>query len=164
MTTGLYLGKFAPFHKGHEQILNRALQDCDKVAVVVTNDLWFDIQHPALDKVTRAYWLKNAYPEVDVRIGFNPPADDYTDVGNINYGRWVAGIFEYSIDLLYGGEEWVRDVAAGMGADYRHLDRDGKGISATKIRDNPAEYAWYMRPEIRDYMLIHYGTTKGLHI
>lgn len=162
--TGLYIGKFAPFHKGHEQLLNTALKECSKVAVVVTNDIPFDHEHPALDKVLRAYWIKNAYPEVDVRIGYNPPADDYSVAGNVNYGKWLKGIFEYRIGYFYGGEDWTFDVARGLGAQHRWVNRDGKGISATKIRANPIEYAWYMRPEIRDYMLIHYGTTKGLHI
>lgn len=132
--------------------------------MLVTNDLEFDREHPALDKVLRAYWIKNAYPEIDVRIGYNPPADDYSEQGNINYGRWVAGIFEYQISTFYGGEAWTEPVALGMGALPAWVDRDGKGISATKIRNNPHEYAWYMRPEIRDYMLIHYGGTKGLVI
>lgn len=164
MTTGLYIGKLAPIHRGHQRLIDTALDECDDVTVFIYNNRAFDIDHPDLDKVTRAYWVKQQYPQIDVRIGFNPPADDYTREGDVRHGEYIAKHYEYPIDFVYGGEDWVVPIAEVLGARPRLLPRDKHGISATKIRENPYEYAWYMAPEVRDYMLLHYGHEQGLRI
>lgn len=171
-TNALYIGKLAPMHRGHEEILRRALYENDRLCVFIYNSVEFDEANPQLDKVIRGYWVKNAYPDADVRVGYNPPADDYTPlpdggyVGDKQHADYVFRHMPYHIDRVYGGEPWVMTIAQHIGAEGVLLDRDGKGISATKIRQNPRKYAWYMRPEIRDWMILHYGygSDEGLVI
>lgn len=164
MVNGLYIGKLAPIHKGHVRIIDQALDECKNLTIFIYNSLEFDEAHPALDKILRAYWVKRMYPEADVRVGYNPPPDDYTREGDLLHAEYIKRHMPYEIHAVYGGENWVHNIADGLEATARHLPRDGKGISASKIRENPMEYAWYMSPEVRDYMLVHYGNDQGLRI
>lgn len=164
MTNGLYIGKLAPIHKGHQKIIDAALQEVDHLTIFIYNSKEFDDAHPHLDKILRAFWVKRMYPECDVRIGYNPPPDDYTPEGDIAHAEYVARHMDRDIHYLFGGEGWIQTMAPAMGARPRQIPRDNKGISATAIRQDPIKYAWYMTPEVRDYMLIHYGREQGLTI
>ena len=45
--TGLVLGRFQTFHKGHEYIINKALEICDKVLVFIgSSDKSGTIENP----------------------------------------------------------------------------------------------------------------------
>ena len=42
MTTGLALGRFAPLHKGHQMMIELAIQEMEHVIVLIfqTDDIW----------------------------------------------------------------------------------------------------------------------------
>lgn len=164
MTTGLYIGKLAPMHLGHELIIRRMIGECDRAVVLIYNSDEFQAENPRLTKVLRGYWLEKAYPELDVVLGFNPPPDTAGLDGDIVHAKYVQSLMPCPINRVYGAEAWVDVFADVMGAMSCRVERDGQGISATKVRQNPAKYAWYMRPEIRDWMLTNYGTTEDMVI
>ncbi len=62
MRTGLALGKFAPLHKGHQYLIERALEQVDRLIVLIYRcpDL---IQVPLS---RRAEWIRELYPGVEV--------------------------------------------------------------------------------------------------
>jgi len=60
--TGLVIGKFAPLHKGHQFLIGRALEKCDRLIVLV-----YDV--PEMTRVpveVRMGWIRRLYPEIDV--------------------------------------------------------------------------------------------------
>lgn len=57
VSRGLVLGKFAPFHRGHEYMVNSALQDCDEV-VIVLYDSAYATEVPLN---VRADWVRDIY-------------------------------------------------------------------------------------------------------
>ena len=61
MKTGFTIGKFAPFHKGHEYLIGTALNEVDELYVIVydTPKLGFDI-----DEKTK--WVKDRFPNVKI--------------------------------------------------------------------------------------------------
>ena len=71
--TGLVLGRFQTFHNGHEYIINKALEICDKVLVFIgSSDKFGTIENPfsyelrkKLIKVT--VWLEMRF-EARIRI------------------------------------------------------------------------------------------------
>ena len=59
---GLCLGKFAPFHLGHEFMINEALKTVEKLTVLI-------YEAPGLTEVPltrRADWIRTFNPEIEV--------------------------------------------------------------------------------------------------
>ena len=59
---GLTLGKFAPFHKGHQYIVETALAEMDELIVLIYNAS--DVTDIPLQ--VRAGWIRALYPRVTV--------------------------------------------------------------------------------------------------
>lgn len=77
MNVGLVVGKFCPLHKGHELVINTALQHCDRVIILsyTSTDYGFSSE-------TRHYWLRKLFPMADILV-LQPdevPNDDASDV------------------------------------------------------------------------------------
>jgi len=76
MKTGLFLGKFSIFHKGHQFVVDTALQEVDRLIVLIydspsTTDIPLDV---------RAHWIEALYPAVEVIAGHHAPeCAGYTD-------------------------------------------------------------------------------------
>ena len=65
---GFTIGKFAPFHKGHEYLIETALKDVDDFYVVIYDTPQFDI-----DIDTKEKWVKEKFPGVKVIKAFDSP-------------------------------------------------------------------------------------------
>ena len=65
---GFTIGKFAPLHKGHQYLIETALKEMDKVIVVVYDTDLIDIPSEK-----RANWIKELYPDVEIKSAHNPP-------------------------------------------------------------------------------------------
>ncbi len=68
-TTGLILGKVAPMHKGHQYLIDTALDIVDELIFVV---------YDCPDRVhiptnVRANWIRQLYPQVNVIEGWDAP-------------------------------------------------------------------------------------------
>ena len=62
MRTGLTLGKFAPLHKGHQYLIERALEQVDRLIVIVYGCP--DLIPVPLSR--RAGWIRELYPGIEV--------------------------------------------------------------------------------------------------
>ena len=61
-TCGLTLGKYAPFHKGHQLLINTALAEMDELIVLV-----YDApETTSIPLNIRSNWIKKLYPQVKV--------------------------------------------------------------------------------------------------
>ena len=76
---GFTIGKFAPFHKGHQFLIETALKEMDKVIVVV-----YDTDVIDIPTEERASWIKNLYPNVEIRFAHNPPSQYGLDEKSVN--------------------------------------------------------------------------------
>ena len=56
---GFTIGKFAPFHKGHEYVIKTALKDMDEFYVIVYDTPQFNI-----DIEAKVKWIKDEFPNV----------------------------------------------------------------------------------------------------
>ena len=66
---GFTIGKFAPFHKGHQYLIETALKEVDKLIVVV-----YDTKVTNVPTEIRANWIKKLYPNVEIKYAHNPPS------------------------------------------------------------------------------------------
>ena len=68
----LVVGKFAPLHRGHQLVLDRALEVAGRLTVVV----WSNPDFPDMDDEVRAGWLRQLYPQATVVVGVDGPPND----------------------------------------------------------------------------------------
>jgi len=140
--TGFTLGKFAPFHKGHESLLNTAASEVDKLIVCVCED-----SVTRIPLKTRADWIRDIYAGGNVEV-----IECYDCPQEVGYTEEIKKSHEdYYIKLLggrkithfYTAEHYGGHMSKAFGAADRRIKKDVR-ISATEIRKNPYRYRKYI--------------------
>ncbi len=143
--TGLVIGKFAPFHKGHRFLLEKALEKCDHLIVLV-----YDV--PELTKVpveVRVGWVGKLYPEAEViNAGVGPKETGNTPEINklhIDYAKSKLPTGT-KIDCVFSSEDYGRHLAEAFCAENIVVDkaRVNVPISAGVIRRDLEGYREYV--------------------
>ena len=132
---GFTIGKFAPFHKGHQYLIETALKEMDKMIVVV-----YDTDLINIPTEKRASWIKKLYPNVEIKFAHNPPSQYGLDDESVNIQM------KYLVDVLgdekpthfYSSEKYGASVAKYMNLIDRRVDNDRKEvpISASIVRED----------------------------
>jgi NadR type nicotinamide-nucleotide adenylyltransferase len=145
---GVVFGKFFPFHYGHLSVITRALNECEKVFVVVCAR---EGSHPSGQK--RAYWIQQSAPRAEVLLTddlcnwhFSQPCvEGCTDV----WKKRTAELIPHEIDLVYSSESYGEDFSKAISARHVSVDpmRGVHPISGSQIRSNLADY-WQHLPQI----------------
>lgn len=144
---GFTIGKFAPFHKGHEYLIETALKETDKLYVIVNEAKEID-----LPVETRAGWIKEKYPDVEIIYGYHPPKqygmDDQSVKIQIDYLKSLTK--EIMPTHFYSSEPYGAKVAEYMQVEDRRVDpkREKVPISATMIRRNLAQNREYVNEKV----------------
>ena len=135
---GFTIGKFAPFHKGHEFLIETALKEMDKLIVVV-----YDTDVIGVDTEKRAEWRKEKYPNVQIKFAHNPPSQYGLDKKSVNIQmKYLTKIMENEKPThFYSSEKYGKSVAEYMNIIDRRVDNDRQivPISASQIRNNIEE-------------------------
>ena len=149
---GFTIGKFAPFHKGHQFLIETGLKEMDKFIVFVYDTKVIDIPSEQ-----RAKWIKDRYPNVEIRIAKNPPKKFGMDPESIklqmDYLRDVLG--NTKVTHFYSSEKYGGAVAKNLGIIDRRVDNERLNvpISATKIRGDLNGNKQYLDDEVyQDYI------------
>lgn len=145
MTTGLIIGKFAPLHKGHRFLIERALERVKKLIVLV-----YDV--PELTKVpvaVRMGWIRRLYPSVEViNAGIGPKEiGDTPQVNRLHIDYAKSKLPEnVKIDCVFSSEDYGKYLAQALGAENIVVDRPriNVPVSAGAIRDNLECYSGYL--------------------
>ncbi len=74
MTNGVVIGRFQPLHKGHEQLINVARTSCERLVLLVVS-----AENDAIPGWQRYNWVKNTWPELDVRHVVLPSSEQSPD-------------------------------------------------------------------------------------
>lgn len=135
---GFTIGKFAPLHKGHQFLIEKALKEMDEFYIIVyeTNLINNDIKQ-------RASWIKTLYPKVKILYAYNPPSKYGLDKESIriqiDYLKSI--IKDIPVTHFYSSEKYGEFVAKYMNVIDARVDQERKivPISATKIRKNTEE-------------------------
>ena len=142
---GFTIGKFAPLHKGHQFLIFLALNEMDKVIVVVYDT---DVIDVSTEK--RAEWIKSIYPEVEIRLAHNPPSKYGLDDESVNIQmEYLYNIIgNEKVTHFYSSEEYGAYVAKYMNIVDRRVDnkRIKVPIHASQIRnslENNKEWVHY---------------------
>lgn len=146
MSRGLVLGKFMPLHKGHEALIETALNMCDKLVVLICSEKDEPIQgykrHYNLarafngnDRITIEWFDRRELPQL--------PEDDPEF-----WDKWKGALSELGqFDYVFGGEPYVKDLGLNLNAAPVMLPRNLIEISGTEIRENPKAYWGFLANE-----------------
>ena len=137
MTHGFILGKFAPFHRGHEFLIQEAQKQCKNLTVLVTSQ-----EADTIPGWQRYHWVKSTFPELDVRhlIGTKSVVQ-------------LEGRPHFS--CLFESGEKLKPLAQSLGVQHVSIDPERKSfpISTSEIRKNPSEH-WDLLPRnVRPYYI-----------
>lgn len=137
MTTGLTLGKFAPLHKGHEHVIERALAENDHVVVLI----YHAPEHTPIPLSRRAAWITSLYPSIEVIECADGPMEvgESPEIKRMHEEYILGKLAGRKIDRFYTSEFYGEHVSAALGAADCRVDpaRVAVPISATAIRENP---------------------------
>ena len=146
---GFTIGKFAPLHKGHQFLIETALKEMDKMIVIVYDTDLIDIPTEK-----RAEWIKELYPNVEIKFGFNPPKqyglDDESVKIQMEYLTKIIG--DEKTTHFYSSEKYGESVAKYMNLVDRRVDnnREIVPIRATIVRENLDENKKWIEPKVYD--------------
>lgn len=137
MKTGLYPGSFNPWHKGHQDILLKALKVFDRVIIAVGNNPAKPCTHEELEERARAIEMKNwgrvhLTGKVEV-VRFEGLLQNVVNTFNVH--AIVRGLrnghdLQYEMNQQY----WYEDLGLTIPVTYFITDRSLGHISSSAIR------------------------------
>lgn len=135
---GFTIGKFAPFHKGHQFLIETALDEMDEMIVVV-----YDTDIIDVPTKKRIEWIKTMYPNVHIKIAENPPSQYGLDKESVEIQmKYLTNIIsDIKPTHFYSSEPYGKCVADYMNIVDRRVDMERKivPISASEVRENLEE-------------------------
>ena len=146
---GFTIGKFAPFHKGHEYLIETALRETDEFYIVIYDT---DIINIPIEK--RAQWIKNKYKKVKLIYAYNSPKQYGLDEESVKIQmeyliKQIEGI---PVTCFYSSEQYGEKVAQYLGIKNRTVDikKVQIPISASKIRNNIEDNKNFLEKQVYD--------------
>ncbi|NYI80853.1 AAA family ATPase [Nocardioides panzhihuensis] len=132
---GLVLGKFYPFHAGHQALIRAALRACDRVTVELLGS-----QVETIPLEVRAEWLREEHPTAhvvaamdDARVDFDDPAawDEHMVV--------ISDLLPAPVDAVFSSDPYGEELARRLDATWVQVDpgRALNPVSGTAIRFDP---------------------------
>mgnify|MGYP000620820133 CR=1 FL=1 len=149
---GLIVGKFSPLHKGHEYLINHALELCDKVYVMTYTNPEF----AGCEAGKRKRWLNKLFPEIEV-LAFtdNIPHNDESDEVQREFAsRLCRDKLNIIPDVVFSSEDYGPGFAEYLsrffGKNIQHIEvdkaREKVPISGTKLRADIHNNRHYVSP------------------
>ncbi|MDQ0063443.1 AAA family ATPase [Paenibacillus harenae] len=143
---GLTLGKYAPFHRGHQYVVETALREMDDVIVIIYDcPETIDIPLPV-----RAGWIRKLYPRARVIEAWGGPNEmGYTPEIKRMHELYVLGLLDgQRITHFYSSEPYGEHMSEALGAADRRVDmeRTTYKVSGTAVRESPYEKRAFLDP------------------
>lgn len=143
MKTGLILGKYAPFHRGHQFVAEKALSEMDRVICMI-----YDTDVIQIPLQVRAEWIRALYPQIEVIECWDGPEgygldEETIRIQNSYILKKMEGI---KITHFYSSEPYGESVSQCLKATNVIVDTDRANIpiSATMIRSDPYKYKHFL--------------------
>lgn len=152
IATGLIVGRFNPPHLGHSYMIDWAAQRAERLVVFVnTRD------GELVPGELRAAWLADLHPHVTV-VELRHDLDN--DFANEElWAKWMT-LFrsrwphENGPHAVFSSDPYISELARRFGAVAVVVDADRVAvpISATQIREAPADHLDRLAPAVRDWV------------
>ncbi len=151
MPKGFVFGKFLPFHKGHQRLIDYAISRCDQLDVIVCSN-----DSEAIPGPVRVNWISVCYvnqPKVQVRlVEYCEDELSSSSESSRDASRAWAAVFKRNVpdaSIVFTSEPYGDYVAQYMGIEHHAVSplRDETIPSGTQIRGNPFIH-WDALPDI----------------
>ncbi len=146
---GFTIGKFAPFHKGHQYLIEKAIKEMDEFYVIV-----YETDVINIPVEVRADWIKRIYPQVNILYAKNPPMEYGLDEKRVKIQidylkEIIKGI---PVTDFYSSEPYGKFVAKYMNVNDDRVDskRVEVPICATNIRKDISRYKEFLDKRVYD--------------
>lgn len=143
---GLTLGKFAPLHRGHQYMIETAIQETDETIVII-----YDCPETTnVPLSVRSSWIKSLYPVVEVIEAWDGPTE-MGDTPEIKRKQedYILGLLKgRKITHFYSSEFYGEHMSEALGAVNRQVDPDREtfSVSGTAVRQNPYANKAFVHP------------------
>lgn len=146
LNRGLTLGKFAPFHKGHQHLFEFALSEMDEMTAII-----YDCpETTSVPLCVRANWIRELYPRVHVVEAWDGPTEvgDTPEIKQRHEDYILKQLNLGAFTHFYSSEFYGEHMSLALGAVNRTVDRERKlmPISGTQIRSDPFAFRDYLHP------------------
>lgn len=150
--TGMVLGKFMPPHRGHQHLIDFALEHVDKLSILVCS-----LKSEPIAGELRFKWVKELYPQARVfHITDENPSfpDEHPDFWEI-WTESVKRVLPFEVDLIFTSEDYGDELARRLGAEHIlfDLNREQVPVSASQIRENPFAYWEFIPSPVRPFFV-----------
>ena len=150
--TGLIVGRFNPPHLGHSYMIDWAAQRAERLVVFVnTRD------GELVPGELRAAWLADLHPHVTVVEVRHDLDNDFAN--EELWAQWMA-LFrsqwphEIGPHAVFSSDPYISELASRFAAEAVVVDADRVAvpISATQIREAPADHLDRLAPAVREWV------------
>lgn len=149
---GFTIGKFAPFHKGHQLVIETALREVDELYVIV-----YDTDIIQIGVEQRANWIRTLYPKVKIIYAFNSPTQYGLDPESVNIQmNYLSNLIkDIPVTHFYSSEPYGEKVANYLHICNRVVDLEKKQIpiNATTIRSNINTNAIFLEKNVYEDLI-----------
>lgn len=145
---GLIVGKFYPFHKGHELLVRTGMKQVKKLVVVVC-----ELSSERIAGEVRAGWIRELFADVEVKVR------NYDGLDPDSHELWAKLAIEWldgkKPDVVFTSESYGEGWAKAIGCRHELVDmkRERVTISGTKVRENPFENWDFISEPVRAYFV-----------
>jgi HTH-type transcriptional regulator, transcriptional repressor of NAD biosynthesis genes len=151
--TGLIIGRFNPPHLGHSFMIDWAAERCQRLVVFVNTRAG-----ELVPGHLRAAWLQQLHPAVTLIEVAHDLDTGWNDEGL--WAQWMLLLrshwpFAEGPDAVFSSDPYVAELARRFDADAVIVDADRVTvpISATMIREAPAEHLDRLAPPVRAWVV-----------
>ena len=146
--TGFVLGKFCPLHRGHMLLIQRALDECDTVYIVVDN-----IMDEVIPISRRMEWVRQQYPTAVVLTQDHPLPQDPSETPRF-WDIWretLQHLLPQPVDAVFASEQYGKRLAQELSAEIVPVDPDRQvvPVSATRIREDMIGQWHFLAPVVQ---------------
>jgi HTH-type transcriptional regulator, transcriptional repressor of NAD biosynthesis genes len=147
---GLVIGKFLPFHRGHEHLIEAAARAVDDVVVIVCSAAWHEIPVEL-----RVEWIAESFPDARIAV----IDQEERGLGEDGTEAWAAATLDVlgrRPDVVFTSEDYGPGYAREMGAEHVMVDRERSvvPVSGTAIRARPLAYLDLLSPQVRAHYVV----------
>ena len=150
--TGLIIGRFDPPHLGHSFMIDWAAARVDMLVVFVNTRVGEWAPGPL-----RAGWLAELHPTVTVVEVAHDLDNDFAD--EVLWAKWMDLLrsrwpHDQGPHVVFSSDAYVSELARRFGAEAVVVDaeRATVPISATRIREAPADHLDRLAPAVRTWV------------
>ena len=146
---GLVIGKFYPFHRGHHYLIETALKNSNHDTIILCHT-----QSYSIPPEIRAGWIKEIFPDIDIRILLHDPSmDDNSPKKSEIWAKITLDFLGFSPDAVFSSESYGKPYSKFMGSTHIMVDGSRKKypVSGTLVRQNPLLMWNYLDPPVKAY-------------